>query len=240
MPDSDKPAVPGNIIGILHEIEQLKHKPAAGAGLSPQMALLRSWQSARLARTYADLLAQPRFRPACQFFLDDIYAARDFSQRDHDIQQMYAFMQRVFPAALIRPLKLTVDLYDLTQSLDEHLLEVLTGRLGITDSITAQQYAEAYRLCDNYVERAKQIDQIYKIGMMLEEIMRMPATGIALKVSGLPAKRAGWTELFSFLERGYTAFTRLKGADEFLSTIRQREKAILDRIYSAEPEPFAI
>jgi hypothetical protein len=240
MPDPDKPAVPANVVSILHEIEQLKRRPAAGGGLSPQMALLRAWQSARLARTYADLLAQPRFRPACQFFLDDIYAARDFSQRDQDIQQMYAFMQRVFPASLIRPLKLTVELYDLTRHLDERLLEVLVGPLGVTDSISTHQYAEAYRLCDNYVERARQIEQIYKIGLLLDGIMRMPATGLALKLSSLPARRAGWTELFGFLERGYQAFRQLKGADVFLNTIRQREKTILDRIYAAEAEPFAI
>ena len=32
----------------------------------------------------------------------------------------------------------------------------------------------------------------------------------------------------------------MKGAAEFLETIRQREKAILDRIFAAEPNPFDI
>ncbi|HQF71675.1 MAG TPA: hypothetical protein PLH39_10395, partial [Promineifilum sp.] len=39
--------------------------------LPPEIALLRRFQSQRLARTHGDLLASPRYRPAAQFFLDD-------------------------------------------------------------------------------------------------------------------------------------------------------------------------
>jgi len=113
MTSPSTPDQPGNTLGILRDIEKLKHQPVAGVPLDPKLALLRTWQSQRLARTY---VRRPAGRPAlparCEFFLEDIYAARDFSQRDHDIEQMYDFMQRVFPASLIRPLKLTVELTD--------------------------------------------------------------------------------------------------------------------------------
>jgi hypothetical protein len=233
------PDQPGNTLGLLRDIEKLKHQPVSGAPLDPKLALLRNWQSQRLARTYGDLLADPRYRPACEFFLDDIYAARDFSQRDHDIEQMYDFMQRVLPASMIHPLKLTVEVHALTNALDARLLDVLVNQLGITDSIAEEQYAKAYRRCDNYVVRAQQIDLIHKIGSELDGIVQWPMTGAALAVAKGPARRAGWVELTDFIERGYRR-SHMHGAEYFLKTVRQREKLILDRIYSLEPNPFAI
>lgn len=234
------PDQPGSTLGILRDIEKLKHQSVAGVPLDPQLALLRTWQSQRLARTYADLLADPRYRPACAFFLEDIYAARDFSQRDHDMEQMYGFMQRVFPAPMIHPLKLTVEVHAMTNALDARLLDVLVHQLGMADSIAEEQYAEAYRRCDNYVERARQIDLIHKIGSELDGIVQWPMTGAALAVAKGPARRAGWVELTDFIERGYRAFRHMHGAAYFLKTVRQREKLILDHIYGMEPNPFTI
>jgi hypothetical protein len=225
---------------VFRDIQNLRYQRVSSAGLNPQMALLRTWQSQRLARTYADLLADPRYRRACQFFLNDLYAPRDFSQRDHDILQMYDFMQRVFSEALIRPLKLTVEVNLLTEALDERLLDVLVNQLGLTEAITEQLYAEAYRRCDNYADRVRQIDLVYKIGQELDGIVQMPLTAAALTLAKVPARQAGYVELADFIERGYSAFKHMRGADHFLKTVRQRERRILDRIYGEEPEPFAI
>jgi hypothetical protein len=239
---SKKPAAqsPMGGLSVWRDLEKLKHQPVVSAGLNRHLAMLRTWQSQRLARTYSDLLAQPRFRLACEFFLNDIYAARDFTQRDHDIEQMYAFMRRVFPETLIHPLKLTVEVHALTRDLDERLLQVLVDDCGVQDQITEPHYAEAYRRCDNYPERIRQIELVYKIGLELNDIVNQPISGLALTLAKTPARRAGWVELTDFVEHGYTAFRKMRDAQPFLDTIRQREKLILDRIYTEEPEPFSI
>lgn len=239
---SKKPATqnPAGGLGVWRDLEKLKHQSVASAGIDPHLARLRSWQSQRLARTYADLLASPRFRPACEFFLNDIYAARDFTQRDHDIEQMYAFMRRVFPEALIHPLKLTVEVHALTRVLDDRLLAVLVTDGSGQDLITEATYAEAYRRCDNYPERIRQIELVHKIGLELNDIVQQPISGLALTLAKTPARRAGWVELTDFVEHGYQAFRHMRDATYFLNTIRQREKRILDKIYAEEPEPFTI
>lgn len=231
---------PATGLGVWRDLEKLKHQPITSAGLDRHLALLRSWQSQRLARTYADLLAHPRYRPACEFFLNDIYAARDFTQRDHDIEQMYDFMRRVFPENLIHPLKLTVEVHAMTRDLDERLREVLITECGVQGQITESQYVEAYRRCDNYPERIRQIELVHKIGLELDEIVRQPVSGIALTLAKAPARRAGWVELTDFVEHGYQAFRHMRDAKYFLDTIRQREKLILDKIYAEEPDPFLI
>ncbi len=200
--------------------------------------MLRAWQAQRLARTYADFLEQPRYRPACLFFLEDIYGPRDFSQRDHDLEQMYEFTQRFIPGEMLRPLALTVRLHHLTQELDRQLLDVLVKQLGVTDTLTAPLYAEAYRRCDNYTERVRQIDLIDDIGKRLDGLVRSPLVGAMLAVAKGPARRAGWIDLMEFLEHGFTAFKHMRGGSYFLSTVREREMGILDRIYANDPDPF--
>ncbi len=232
--------MPINPLHFVRDLENLRHQQIEAGSLDPQEALLRSWQSKRLARTYADLLQRERYRPACLFFLDEIYAARDFAQRDHDIEQMYAFMQRFMPDQLLRPLTLTVEVNSLTLNLDRQLIQVMVNQLCVTDTITEELYAEGYRLCDNYDRRVHQIDLVYEIGSLLDGVVHAPFAGTALSLAKGPARRAGWGELTDFLDTGYKAFKQLHGAGNFLNTIRRRELEILDRIYAGDPNPFRL
>jgi hypothetical protein len=205
-----------------------------GADLSPRLLMLRAWQAERLARTYSDMLDDPRYAPACRFFLTDVYAARDFSQRDHDILRMYESTRRVLPAALARTLELVVELNALTTALDARLLAALVDDVGVTESLDAEQYAEGYRRCDNYDDRARQIDLVVEVGREIDELVRRPAVGLALKLARVPARLSGWHEMQAFFERGFDAFRRIDGAGPFLDTVAAREREILDAIY-AEP-----
>lgn len=209
-----------------------RHEKVAGRGLEPRMKLLREWQSERLAHTHADLLADRRFGPACRFFLSDVYAARDFSQRDHDIERMYSSMRLVLPSAMARALELVVELNALTHDLDEELLGVLVDELGMTDALTPEQYAEAYRRCDNRDERERQIDLVVAVGKEIDGLIRKPAVGLALRLARVPARLAGWHEMQDFFERGFDAFKKMEGADEFLRIVADRERRILDEIYA--------
>ncbi|MEW5986362.1 MAG: hypothetical protein AB1791_06990 [Chloroflexota bacterium] len=208
--------------------------------LSPEMRLLRQWQSHRLATTYADLLQSPRYEAAGQFFLKDLYSARDFRQRDEDIQRVYRVMHGVLPPEIARSLERVVELNDLTWYLDEALLRALVDDLGVTDTITPEQYAEAYRICQNYAERMRQIELIVEIGRRLEQLVHRPLVATTLRLARGPAHVVGYGELQEFLERGFWAFKQMGGAEEFLLVIGRREREILDRIYAHHPEPFAV
>jgi hypothetical protein len=203
------------------------------------MTLLRSWQAERLAKTHADFLAHPRYRLAAQFFLSDIYAPRDFSQRNHDIERMHQSMLKVLPERVVHTLTVIVHLHQFTDELDELLLDTLVNQVGMTNTLTADQYTEAYRICNNYDDRAKQIAMLVEVGRGVERLVRLPFIGATLRLARGPARMAGWHELQDFLERGFAAFKHMHGAAEFLTTIQHREMLILDRIFAAHPDPFA-
>lgn len=243
--DSAKPegALPtardaAQLLTHLVEARPGKHVKIGEGGLPPAIRLIREWQSARLTWTHRDLLEHPRFRPATQFFLSDVYAPRDFSQRNFDIQRAYDAMRRAVPDKVVHTLAETIELHQFTDELDALLAEALIEQLGVTDTITPEQYAEGYRICDNYDDRARQIAMIVGIGRSVDRIVRLPFIGITLRLAHTPANLAGWHELQSFLERGYAAFKHMKGAEDFLNIVATREMAILDRIFAGHPEPF--
>ncbi|NOX61610.1 MAG: hypothetical protein GXP42_06640 [Chloroflexi bacterium] len=239
---SDKPS-PKDAAALLFELRrhrEVTHQRVQGKGLSPEMAMLRAWQSQRLARTHADLLASKRYGPACRFFLEDIYAPKDFSQRDYDIIRIHDFMMRFLPARVLHTLTKAIELQSLTEELDQKLLDVLLNHVGVRDHITEEQYAEAYRLCDNYDERVYQIELVTQIGRGIERLVRLPLIGWTLRAARRPAVRGGWEELQGFLERGYAAFKHMGKADYFLNTIEKREKILLDNIYQNVKKPFRI
>jgi len=77
--------------------------------------VLRLWQTRRLTATYADLLANPRYTKACRFFLDDVYSAKDFRQRDEEIKHLYEIIHHFLPDILLKLVKTVIELDDLTQ-----------------------------------------------------------------------------------------------------------------------------
>ena len=176
-PPDQKPLNVTKLLRDLQSSDEMRHQPVSATGLAPHLALLRQWQSQRLARTYADMLEDKRFRPACQFFLDEIYGPRDFSQRDHDVERLHSFLSRVVPAVMIQLLTQSVELNRITNALDQRLAQVLVENLGVTDTITPELYAEGYRICDNFTERAHQIDLIHSVIEQVSEGARSRAGG---------------------------------------------------------------
>jgi len=190
--------------------------------------VLRAWQAGRLAKTYADLLANPRYTRACRFFLDDVYAAKDFRQRDEEIRHLYEIIHHFLPDIILKLVKTVIELNDLTQSLDEELWTVMQNELMVSDMISMDLYVAGYRLCDNYDERAYQIELIDQIGHMVDLTTKVPMIATTLKVVRGPVTRAGWGELHDWIERGFLAFQHMHGAKEFLATIHNREISFLD------------
>jgi len=211
-----------------------RHERVDGRPLDPVVRSLRAWQSERLARTYADLLDDPRYAEAGRFFLDDVYAAKDFSQRDHDVTRMYETMRHVLPSSMRRALELVIELNALTVELDA----ALAAGLVDPDAIDGAAVVEAYRRNDAFDERRRQIDLVVAVGSEIDVLLRKPGIGLALRLARVPARLAGWHELQDFFERGFAAFAKMRGAGPFLEIVASRERAILARVEAGDADAF--
>lgn len=205
----------------------------------PDEAMLwfEGWQAKRLAMTYADLEAQARYKPAVDFFLSDIYGARDFSQRDDDVRRVYPLMSRVLSEEAIASITLAMDLHAMSQELDEQMLVQLRDHLNVTvgDELRAEDYAEAYRRVGEVEQRQRQIDLVVQLGRTLDRVVPNPMLYTAVKLAHGPAHMMGFGELQDFVERGFVAFRHMHGADRFLGAVRDRELAIHHRLMAGEP-----
>ena len=228
---------------LLQEIERTKaYREGRGADtrLAQAMKLLNAWQAERLARTYADLRADPRYEPATEFFLSDLYGPKDFTERDESVEKLYPYAIRVLSEHALQTIAQAMELNLMTHELDHALAGVLVDRLKVTDRITEADYCEAYRRCDNFDRRKHQIGLIRKLGEDLDAVVAKPMIYAALRLARRPAQLAGLHELQDFLERGFRAYRHMNGAKEFLDAVESRETRILERIYARDPKPFRL
>lgn len=221
---------------LLEETARLQRERVDQPGLEPAEELIATWQSQRLAATYADYRDHKRYRAAIEFFLSDLYGPHDFSQRDRDIERVYPIMVRTLTAAAIDSLAEAVALHTLSIKLDRDLRVMLVDRMGLdvtagVAALTPEMYAEAYRRCDNYDARVEQIQLAVGAGELLEEAVKSKMIYATVKLARGPARLAGFGELQSFIERGLSAFKKMRGSHRFVEALSQREVVILDAIF---------
>ncbi|MBL0140931.1 MAG: hypothetical protein IPP91_02425 [Betaproteobacteria bacterium] len=200
----------------------------------PRLVDVKSWQAVRLARTYADLLVDPRYAKATAFFLGDLYGAKDFSGRDEAMRRIYPIMVRTLPRGAVETAALAIEVDALSEDLDRRMAAAIDP-----GPVTEASYARAYRRVGARAERVRQIELIDNVGRRLDKLVVMPFLFATLKVMRGPAKLLGLEELQTFLERGFVAFRHMGGAEHFLATISGRESEILNRLFSGHPNPIS-
>jgi hypothetical protein len=219
----------------LERVAKLHQARLADAALAAALERLSQWQAARLRATYADLEAQARYAEAVEFFETDLYGGSDFAQRDADVAKVAPIMTMMLPERVIGTIAQAMELNVLSQELDRALLARLPRRDGWP---TVAEYCEAYRQQDERAARERQIRIIGDIGGALDRFVRKPLIHAALVMMRQPARLAGLSTLHDFLERGFSAFQRMQGADTFLATIDARETALMDAIFDGATAPF--
>lgn len=198
---------------------------------------LAAWQSQRLSQTYADLLVHKRYAAPARYFLSDLYGPKDYSQRDQQVERVYNKAVKLLPEHMVKPLADALAMNVLSQALDIRMCIELFDCMQVSQ-IDTENYVEAFVRCDNYALRCQQVELIRAIGHDLDSVVRKPMIGLMLYMSRTPAQMAGLGELQAALERGFNAFKAMRGADEFVAIIVERESRILQQIYSGRPNPF--
>ncbi|MFO1415430.1 MAG: hypothetical protein U1F10_16310 [Burkholderiales bacterium] len=236
MADHDPPrSAQQALVQELVRVQRLHEERARNPILAGALDRLAGWQSRRLRMTYADLAADPRYAQAVQFFQNDLYGSADFSRRDADLARVVPMMVKVLPDSVIHTAAVAMEVNGLSQELDRLVLSRLPRADG---TFTVAEYCKAYRRAGNFPLRERQIRLIGEIGAALDHYVKKPFIRGALHMMRQPARLAGMGVLQDFLERGFNAFHAMGGADHFLATIDERERAIMDAIVEGAVDPF--
>ncbi len=193
---------------------------------------IKQWQISRLRTTYADLLAIDRYRAAAEFFLEELYGAKDVDRRDSEAQRVAPKLASLLPARAVDALLLAIQLEELAERFDIEMAR------RIELPVTVESYDEAYRATGTEAERVQQIELAEKIGKALEKLAKIPMLSTILHMMKAPATMWGLSHLHRFLQRGFVSFVGMRGAREFLQTTNRRELAINRRLFAGDIDPF--
>ncbi len=215
------------IIRDLQEAEQL-HLLVEQQNLTQAIRELQAWQTKRLLVTHADLWDSNRFKPAMQFFIDEIYGPKDFAQRDMELTRVVPKMAKVLPAKGLKSLQAALRLNSLSLELDIALVHKLDGK-----AVNRRNYFDSYRWSDNQSKREEQIQLLEDLGLDLAQVVKITGVSTMLMLSRKPAKVAGVESLHHFLEKGFKSFKKLGEVHDFIDPIISRERALMHSLFSA-------
>ena len=235
--DDRKLACANDLRHHLQTAKTLRQQANQVPACARQRLLLRQWQAARLARTYADLLASKRFGQCAQFFLSDLYGPKDFSSRDDEVERILPLMLTLLPLPALQTIAQAIEIDALTEQLDAAMV-VQLERDGRIEQIDAAAYTAAYRCVGRRPDRERQIVLIRATGDALSRLARKSLLTGLLKLMRGPAHLAELGDLHAFLENGFAAFRRMGDASEFLDCIESRERKLFSNMFSGVACPF--
>jgi len=221
--------IEAEILHQLQAVEAQRQLRVDEAGLEARVQALKLYQQRRFSLTYADLLLSPRYEAATTFFLQELYGPGDFSRRDAQFARVVPALVRIFPSEVVATVAQLAALHAISEDLDTRMAQAL-GQA----SVQAKSYQAAWCACGEPGLRQQQIDLTLAVGVSLDKLTRKPLLRQALRMMRGPATAASLSELQSFLERGFDTFKAMRGADEFLETVRSREEFLASALFAGK------
>jgi hypothetical protein len=196
------------------------------SALAERVEAVKRYQQRRFEQTYADLLIHPRYAGAANFFLAELYGPSDFTQRDAQFARIVPALVRLFPAEVVATVAALAGLHALSERFDSAMGRALSG-----PTMDVERYQQAWRRCGDPAGRERQIALMLAVGASLDALTRNPLLRHSLRLMRAPARAAGLGALQSVLEAGFDTFRSMRGADEFLALIGQRERALAAQLF---------
>jgi len=217
------------------DVTALRLHRAGDAALGMAVGHVKALQARRFRGTYDDLMGSPAFGPAARFFLEELYSETDYTARDQQFGRIAGTLQTLFPAPVVATAVALAELHAQTEALDQDM-----GRAWLaTQGPDAARYAAAWRAVGQRPARQQQLQRVLAMGADLARLTRTPGLRTMLRMMRGPANAAGLGALQRFLEAGFDTFGQLarqRGAvEQFLATIEERERALMDQLFDADP-----
>ena len=223
------PLSPDSIHHSLRLVHDERTRRAATAGLGERVQAIKAYQQQRFAHTYADMLASKRYRPASQFFLDELYGPGDFHVRDQQFARVVPTLTRIFPNDIVRTVAMLAQLHALSERLDSMMGEALSR-----EPVTALAYAQAWQATGHRSDRNEQIALTVRVAGSLDVFTQRRWIRGSLRLMRSAAQAAGLGKLQAFLEAGFDAFKAMDGATAFIAAIEEREQLLAAALFDTD------
>lgn len=219
------------------DVTALRLHRTGDPSLGAAVGRVKTLQARRFRGTYADLMGSPSFGPAARFFLEELYSDTDYTDRDLQFGRIAGTLQTMFPQPVVATAVALAVLHAQTEGLDQDM-----GRAWLVHADAASdaaRYIAAWRTVGQRHARQEQLQRVLAMGTDLARLTRTPGLKMMLRMMRGPANAAGMGALQKFLEAGFDTFGQLArqrgGVEQFLAIIREREAALMDQLFDADP-----
>lgn len=212
-------------------------RPQRGSSVyeSPLKHRLQAFQVDVLLAEYQDFASQPRYQSLVTFFFSAIYAPRDFGFRNESFLALHRWLVSLVGQAPVRVLSNAINLYELTESLDDDMVLALRGA-GVRDSIELAIWESAYQTVGRRADRVGQLGMLLEAGQALESAAHVPLVRLQLRAVRPAVGLLGWGHVVDFLLQGQEAMVTASPLEPLLKAIATRESARIDRLLGPGPE----
>jgi hypothetical protein len=217
------------ILDCLRRVASEREQRATDPGLSRRVQAIKTFQHARFAHSYADLLVDKRYARSARFFLDELYGPRDFAQRDEQFERVIPGLVMLFPVEVVRTVETLAQLHAISEILDTAMARQLAQA-----EVDDDAYGLAWRAVGQPEQRERQVALTLAVGRALDRYTHRLLLRRALHLMRGPAAAAGLGALQRFLEIGFDTFAEMRGADEFLNLIATRERALAESLFAGQ------
>ena len=223
----------------IHEALQVVARLHQQRESDPPLALasveVKRFQARRFHAAYADLLRSPRYKTATTFFLEELYSDKDYAERDQQFARIASTIARLFPQAVVDTAAALAEVHALTEALDDQMArEWLADMAAMTAGGDCARYIRCWRRLGDVAARQRQLEVVIHLGQELDHLTRTRGLRTLLKMMRRPAAMAGLSSLQHFLETGFDAFAEMRGADEFLKVVSERESGWIGSLFDDE------
>ena len=217
----------------LQAVAQLRSRYIADKALASASNDIKRFQARRFRATYADVLTNARYKTAAAFFLHELYSDKDYAERDQQFARIANTIAKLFPRSVVDTAAALAEVHALTEKLDhlmaQQWLESLSTLPGLDENA---RYIHCWRKIGDANARHQQLEVVLLLGKELNRLTRKPGLRTLLRMMRHPASAAGLSSLQWFLESGFDAFAGMRGADDFLRLIEQRETEWITTLFS--------
>jgi hypothetical protein len=200
----------------------------------PLKRRLQSFQIELLHADYADFARQPRFAALVDFFFGAVYAPQDFGLRNDSFQSLHDWLRGVVGPEPVRVLGNAIELYDLTESLDDDMVLALRS-LAAEVVLDRPAWERAYGRVGRPLDRQRQMELLVNSGAVMEIAARVPLVYWQLRAVRPAAGLLGWAHVIDFLLEGQVALTQAHPIRPLLEAIIERETLRMERLLPAVP-----
>lgn len=214
------------------KVAALRQQAQGQTGLTRAVSEIKHFQARRFKGTYADLLQTSTYGPAAQFFLNELYSDKDYSERDGQFSRIAGALERIFPEAVVQTAVALAQLHALTEELDLSMAEHWLAHPSGTEAI---RYTQAWQAVGRRSDRAQQLATTVTVGTELDRLTRKPGLRTMLRLMRRPANLAGLGSLQQFLESGFDTFATMGqqtgSVSHFLNLVETRESKLIGQLF---------